>query len=133
MPHFSCCNTTRLLSYWPGSSGPPPPHKEKPYYLLITLWLAYPCVTSENQDPYTDMTILPGRVPYGSATPFETMAFYRNGSLHLTSLSTLWSVNVWRKATRAAFSLSVKFNRTGLPFGSLKAGASVGCAWIPLL
>lgn len=55
-----------------------------------------------------------------------TKSTYRKGSLHLASVLTLESVSVLRNATKADFSDWVKFNRTGSPFSSVKAGESVG-------
>ena len=58
---------------------------------------------------------------------------YLKGLLHLALVSILVSVNVFKKATKAAFSVSVKFRRIGFPLASVSAGERVGCACIPLL
>ncbi|NCT10837.1 MAG: hypothetical protein GW772_12285 [Flavobacteriia bacterium] len=46
---------------------------------------------------------------------------YLKGLLHFTLVPTLVSVNVFKNATKAAYSVSVKFSRTGFPLSQKKA------------
>ena len=56
----------------------------------------------------------------------DMLSIYLKGLLHLASELMLVSVKVLRNATKAAFSVSVKFSRIGSPLVSVKAGERVG-------